>query len=93
MPELFAEVRTLLDRHAVALARCDAIEDRLAATIGYPRVALPLGVNQSRRYAADEAAVVASVPPGRHRQRRLKVLDARQRRWDAAAEVMGLAAA
>ena len=93
MPRLFAEVRTLLDRHEAALARCDAIEARLAATLGYPRVALPRAATGSLHYAADGLSVVAGVPPGRRRERRLRVLDARQRRWDAAAEAMGLAAA
>ena len=93
MPRLFTELRTLLDRHEAALGRCDAIEARLVAEVGYPRVALPREARGRTRNAADEATLLAHVPPGRGRQRRVAILAARQGRWDAAAAAEGLLAA
>ncbi|CAA2158522.1 hypothetical protein MBRA_03791 [Methylobacterium brachiatum] len=90
MPRLFAEFRTLLDRHAAALAARDGIEAELIARLGFPRVALPRGSDGEPRHAADVAAIARAVPAGRRRQRLVRRLRRRQRRWDDAALQFGL---
>ena len=90
MPRLFAEFRAHLDRHAAALAARDWIETEFIARLGFPRVALPRGSDDVPRHAADAAAIRLAVPPGRRRQRLVRRLRRRQRRWDDAALQFGL---
>jgi hypothetical protein len=93
MPRLFAEFQGLLERHEAALARCDRIEAALLAQMEYPRVALPLDWEGSRRFAADALTIAENILPGRHRRRLERILLRRQRRWHAAALAAGLTAA
>ncbi|WP_244479741.1 hypothetical protein [Methylobacterium sp. Leaf111] len=93
MPRLFAAFQALLERHEAALADCDRIETALLAQMDYPRVSLRPDWDGSRRYAADALSIAQEGLPGRHRRRLERVLQRRQRRWDAAAHAAGLTAA
>lgn len=93
VPRLFAEFQALLDRHAAAIVARDGIEAALIDRIGWPRVALPGDSDSEPRYAAELAEIARAVPPGRRRQRLEQRLRRRQRRWDEAAAMVGLAEA
>lgn len=93
MPRLFAGFQALLERHEAALADCDRIEAALLAQMDYPRVSLHPEWDGSRRYAADALSIAQEGLPGRHRRHLERVLQRRQRRWDAAAHAAGLTAA
>lgn len=93
IPRLFAEFQGLLERHEAALVCCDRLEAGLLAQIDYPRVILPLDWQGARGHAADALTIAETVPPGRHQRRLQRVLQRRQRRWDAAADGAGLTVA
>ncbi|MCJ2051922.1 hypothetical protein [Methylobacterium sp. J-070] len=89
-PRLFAEVQARLAEHERALQTCDRLEAALVAEFGYPRVRLAEMDNPPGRFAADAETIARYVPPGRRRERCLRVLQQRQARWAEAAQACEL---